>query len=882
MIDELVQTFRAAGLDLDAREIAEALWLAPFLGAAPDSAAAIQVQADIQAKTAEEGPARKPASSEKREELQESRVEAGISQVGGAPVKSGRMVPFRSPTAPALPHTLPMGRALRPLNRRVDSPHRWELDEEATVERIAQTGLWEPVLRASRTRWLKVALVVDASRSMTIWRRTISEFRAFLRHHGAFRDVRVWSLSTEGNAVWLYRGMKGAEKNAPRRHPHELLDASGRQLVLVVTDCVAPAWHTGAEGQLFKVFHDWGRHLPVSILQLLPQRVWLRTALRRYPALWVHGPGPGVPNTRLVYGPSVGVHGAGFQGGAQPALHKVLPVPVVELEKNSLAAWAEVIAGAPGGWSPGILLRQPAPDRRSVSRQGPPDAHVLLRHFDATASPQARRLARLLAAAPLTLDVMHLVRQTLLPEAEHIHLAEIFLSGLLVEVRSEASAENEVQYDFAPGVRTLLQQSSPFPDSFQVLRCVSEMIERKLGRTLDFSAMLMDPTSGDSELVGKAHWPFAQVAAGLLTQLGGDYKRLAERLMGAAPANPESEKQEASAQKRSTSKASAKKADLHGSGVSLVAPSDRPEGIETNWPEESGVRLAHAQGIRGGGVMLGVLATGVDADHPEHVGRHIDFRYVSLFPNSPHSPAQDMRGFDPDGFGTHVCGIAAGKFHGVAPEADLFVASVIESETIRISLGRVAAGIEWMLHCFSRPENATRPAVVLMPLGFPLEAPQGMSATEYRNILRSLQTLTRRLLDSNILPVVAAGNGGPNTVSYPAAFPECLTVGAVDNDRRVASYSASAVINKRVVPDVMGYGVNVYSSTMRRSDSRALYERMSGTSMAAAYVAGIATLYRCRAPDLTATEVRDVILANTLRVRRSRNHRAGVGLAVFR
>ncbi|MBU8900029.1 peptidase S8 [Corallococcus sp. H22C18031201] len=303
---------------------------------------------------------------------------------------------------------------------------------------------------------------------------------------------------------------------------------------------------------------------------------------------------------------------------------------------------------------------------------------------------------------------------------------------------------------------------------------------------------------------------------------------------------------------------------------------------EREWPEECGVPLAHAQGIRGAGVMLGILDTGVDADHPEHASKVIQFRYVSLFPNSPHNPARDVRGFDPDGHGTHVCGIAAGVHHGVAPEVDLYVASVIESETIRTSLGRVAAGMEWLLHQFSRPENATRPAVVNLSLGFPLQPPPGISDADYQLNLRALQTMIRRLQDSNVLAVVAAGNSGPDTVGYPAAFPEALAIGAVDFERNVATFSASGVVGRRSVPDVMGYGVNVYSSTERRCNNQAFYERMSGTSMAAPYVAGIAALYRCRAPDLTALEVRDLILANALKLPRSGNHRTGRGLAVFR
>jgi hypothetical protein len=41
------------------------------------------------------------------------------------------------------------------------------------------------------------------------------------------------------------------------------------------------------------------------------------------------------------------------------------------------------------------------------------------------------------------------------------------------------------------------------------------------------------------------------------------------------------------------------------------------------WPKESGVEAAHQQGIRGGGVLVGVLDTGVDADHEEFADQRI-------------------------------------------------------------------------------------------------------------------------------------------------------------------------------------------------------------------------------------------------------------------
>ncbi|MFE1601878.1 S8 family serine peptidase [Methylobacterium sp. ID0610] len=56
---------------------------------------------------------------------------------------------------------------------------------------------------------------------------------------------------------------------------------------------------------------------------------------------------------------------------------------------------------------------------------------------------------------------------------------------------------------------------------------------------------------------------------------------------------------------------------------------------------------------------------------------------------------------EPDGHGPHVCGIIAGSTVGVAPEAELMVASVIESETARTSFMRVVYGLNWLLQEFT-------------------------------------------------------------------------------------------------------------------------------------------------------------------------------------
>ena len=103
---------------------------------------------------------------------------------------------------------------------------------------------------------------------------------------------------------------------------------------------------------------------------------------------------------------------------------------------------------------------------------------------------------------------------------------------------------------------------------------------------------------------------------------------------------------------------------------------------QINWPTESGVHEAHRNGITGEGVLVGVLDTGCDADHIQFRRKQIDFRYVPL--HYRFKRLRDVRGFDVDGHGTHVCGIIAGQSIGVAPGVDFMVAS--ESETYRTSL----------------------------------------------------------------------------------------------------------------------------------------------------------------------------------------------------
>lgn len=296
------------------------------------------------------------------------------------------------------------------------------------------------------------------------------------------------------------------------------------------------------------------------------------------------------------------------------------------------------------------------------------------------------------------------------------------------------------------------------------------------------------------------------------------------------------------------------------------------------WPEVSGVAAAHAASIKGQGALVCVLDTGVDADHAELRRNVIDFRYIPLDPKA--GPVREVRGFDSDGHGTHVSGIIAGRNIGVAPEADLMVAAVLESETLRTSLERVVVALNWVLAQFEDPANQDKPVIVNMSLGF-LRASLDRTGLE-SPVLAFQKVLSTLLDDFHVLPVVAVGNEGADAIRAPAYFQDTLSVGAVDFDLKVADFSGGgkSPLTGETEPNLVGYGVDVLSSLERTIYNRSIYRKMSGTSMAAPYVSGIAALYAAQNPKLQGRDLWRRLINSALPVDAPPD-RAGAGLARF-
>lgn len=157
-----------------------------------------------------------------------------------------------------------------------------------------------------------------------------------------------------------------------------------------------------------------------------------------------------------------------------------------------------------------------------------------------------------MAAVPVSLPVINLLQQTLLPQSLQVHVAEVFMSGLLQVCEppgagrrgaGEPSAGDRVLcYEFVPGVREALLAGMPTDQTEAVLDTVSAYLSERLGlSTRSFSALmarlpeLVQRSTGD-DIEQRMLLPFARIAVQTLERMGGYYAEVAQQVVRPAMA----------------------------------------------------------------------------------------------------------------------------------------------------------------------------------------------------------------------------------------------------------------------------------------------------------------------------------------------------------
>ncbi|MEK9200034.1 S8 family peptidase [Ureibacillus sp. FSL E2-3493] len=248
--------------------------------------------------------------------------------------------------------------------------------------------------------------------------------------------------------------------------------------------------------------------------------------------------------------------------------------------------------------------------------------------------------------------------------------------------------------------------------------------------------------------------------------------------------------------------------------------------VETTNETPKGIDLIQASTIweaskHGEGIVVAVIDTGIETDHPDLKDQIIDGRnFTSDYDGEPTIFE------DNNGHGTHVSGTIAASLNddgvvGVAPKAKIL--------SLKALTGDGSGKYEWIINAINyavewRGPQDERVRVISMSLGGPEDVPE-------------LHEAVKNAVSQNVSVVVAAGNEGDNRedtfeYSYPGKYNEVIQVGAVDNNLALAPFT-----NNNEEIDLVAPGVEVISTYLGQK-----YASLSGTSMATPHIAGAIAL----------------------------------------
>jgi subtilisin family serine protease len=222
-------------------------------------------------------------------------------------------------------------------------------------------------------------------------------------------------------------------------------------------------------------------------------------------------------------------------------------------------------------------------------------------------------------------------------------------------------------------------------------------------------------------------------------------------------------------------------------------------------------------------LVVAIVDTGVDFDHPD--------LKESLLPGK-NIINPDIAPIDDNGHGTNVAGIlgALGNnkkgISGLLWTSKILPIKALNKEGIGTDY-QVGEGIRYAVD-----EGAK---VIVLSLGLPYYGPH-------------MEDLVRYAEKQGVVVVAATGNEGER-ISYPAAYPSVIAVGAVDNNNDYLHYS-----NYGSEIDVVAPGKGVYTTFLGGK-----YDYNSGTSMAAPQVGALAAMILSLNPDYKPSQVRNII-----------------------
>jgi hypothetical protein len=246
-------------------------------------------------------------------------------------------------------------------------------------------------------------------------------------------------------------------------------------------------------------------------------------------------------------------------------------------------------------------------------------------------------------------------------------------------------------------------------------------------------------------------------------------------------------------------------------------------------------RVWNDLGYDGSGIVVAVLDTGVDYNHPELKNDIIGGKSFII-------RVKDYR--DDNGHGTHCAGIITSNgavqdySRGAAPGTKIWAGKVLDRNG-RGYTSDIAAAIEYVV----KNEIAEIISLSLGGGGYTTENCDGDYLAEKVN-----------WAVSRGVTVVAAAGNTDGVISSPGCASGAIAVGAVDKNDVRAGWSGTGP-----ALDIMAPGVGIYSTIPNSG-----YAYYSGTSMATPHVAAVVAMMMQANAETTDSEIKDALYSTAV------------------
>ena len=256
-----------------------------------------------------------------------------------------------------------------------------------------------------------------------------------------------------------------------------------------------------------------------------------------------------------------------------------------------------------------------------------------------------------------------------------------------------------------------------------------------------------------------------------------------------------------------------------------------------------------SMGYTGQGVVVASMDSGVSMAHTDLSSRWRggSNSWYDPYGQHPASPT-DMSGHGTWTMGVMVGSDVSGSSIGVAPGAQ-WIAVKMFNDAGSSTATAIHQGYQWLLNPDGNSATADAPNIINNSWTFAYPG----CYLDFEPDLQALRT-------AGILPIFAAGNGGPNAnTSYsPANNPSAFAVGAINNTSGIYGLSSRGPStcggSTGVFPELVAPGVNINST-----DLGGFYTTASGTSLSAPHVAGGLALLLSAYPNLAVSQQEDAL-----------------------